>query len=80
MAGSLAEGGDAVIAAVNGPASVVRVRDAGGGDAGRPRLAEAEGMRVRVLRVSHAFHSPLTEPMLEEFGAGGGGPDAGRIR
>ncbi|MEO3857742.1 type I polyketide synthase [Acrocarpospora sp. B8E8] len=56
----LADG--AVIAAVNGPSSVVI---AGDGDAVL-RTAAHFGKATR-LRVSHAFHSPLMEPMLAEF-------------
>jgi acyl transferase domain-containing protein/NADPH:quinone reductase-like Zn-dependent oxidoreductase/SAM-dependent methyltransferase/nucleoside-diphosphate-sugar epimerase/acyl carrier protein len=57
---------DLAVAAVNGPAntvisgraaSVVAVTDA----------FVAAGVRVQPLVVSHAFHSPLMQPMLDEF-------------
>ncbi|WP_249714108.1 type I polyketide synthase, partial [Rhizomonospora bruguierae] len=54
------------IAAVNGPDSVVIA----GPEAAVLAVAErfaAQGRRTRRLRVSHAFHSALMEPMLDEF-------------
>ncbi|MHA7962349.1 type I polyketide synthase, partial [Streptomyces sp. L500] len=55
-----------VIASVNGPRQVVI---SGPGEAVDRVMAEAaaQGYRARRLDVSHAFHSPLVEPMLEEF-------------
>jgi acyl transferase domain-containing protein len=54
------------IAAVNGPESVV----VAGEPAALATLVgnlEREGVRTKWLAVSHAFHSPLIEPMLDEF-------------
>ncbi|KMS77169.1 DNA-binding protein [Streptomyces viridochromogenes] len=64
---ALAESGArAAVACVNGPRSVVI---SGERDAVRAVAArfEARGRRAVPLRVSHAFHSPLMEPMLDEF-------------
>ena len=54
------------IAAINAPGSVV----ISGAQPAVSAIAEhfaAQGRRVRPLAVSHAFHSPLMEPMLDEF-------------
>nr|WP_194821785.1 type I polyketide synthase [Micromonospora sp. S-DT3-3-22] len=59
--------GDVVVAAVNGPSAVV----VAGPEQETLRVAEvaatALGVRQRRLSVGHAFHSPLMEPMLDEF-------------
>ncbi|MGO4431250.1 acyltransferase domain-containing protein, partial [Streptomyces sp. MCAF7] len=56
------------IAAVNGPRSVVMSGDKDVIDEIAARFG-AEGRRTRMLRVSHAFHSVLMEPMLDRFRA-----------
>ncbi|MFF9483120.1 type I polyketide synthase [Streptomyces sp. NPDC014733] len=63
VAASLVEG--AVIAAVNAPDSVVV---SGTEDAVSEIIQKWRERRTHRLAVSHAFHSPLMEPMLAEFG------------
>ncbi|MFJ5772721.1 SDR family NAD(P)-dependent oxidoreductase [Streptomyces sp. NPDC093094] len=56
------------VAAVNGPASVVVSGDE---DAAREIAGHFEGLgrRTRRLRVSHAFHSPRMDAVLDDFAA-----------
>jgi myxalamid-type polyketide synthase MxaB len=59
-------GGRASIAAVNGPNDTVISGDADA-LAAVVRALDADGIRAKPLTVSHAFHSPLMEPVLEPF-------------
>ncbi|MEU0505492.1 type I polyketide synthase [Nocardia sp. NPDC005998] len=63
MAGRESELG---IAAVNGPSSVV-VSGRAEAVADIVEQLRSRGRRTQRLRVSHAFHSPLMAPMLDEF-------------
>ncbi|MCX4637093.1 type I polyketide synthase [Streptomyces platensis] len=54
------------LAAVNGPASVVLSGDADAVTEIAATLA-ARGHKTQRLRVSHAFHSPRMQPMLDSF-------------
>lgn len=57
---------DVSIAAINGPSNVVLSGTQATVRAIQADL-EAEGILTRSLTVSHAFHSPLMDPILEQF-------------
>ncbi|MGW1993888.1 type I polyketide synthase [Embleya sp. NPDC001921] len=66
------------IAAVNGPESVVVSGHREAVVELRDRLV-AGGTSAKLLEVDHAFHSPLMEPILDEFAASIGEIPAGRV-
>ncbi|NEP06831.1 MAG: acyltransferase domain-containing protein, partial [Okeania sp. SIO4D6] len=59
---------EVAIAAINGPESTV-ISGASIAIKGIVNQLEAKGIKTKQLEVSHAFHSPLMEPMLSEFEA-----------
>ncbi|HVR08910.1 MAG TPA: beta-ketoacyl synthase N-terminal-like domain-containing protein, partial [Thermoanaerobaculia bacterium] len=64
----LGDAGEVTIAALNGPADTVIAGPAAAVEQACARIA-AHGVRCRRLAVSHAFHSPLMDPALDELEA-----------
>jgi epothilone polyketide synthase D len=65
---ALIDGTEVAIAAVNGPTSVVISGNSAGVDSVLKALT-AENFKCKELNTSHAFHSSMMEPVLEEFKA-----------
>ena len=63
-----ASAGEVVIAVINGPENTVISGEAAAVEAIGGKFA-ADGVQVKPLNVSHAFHSPLMDEMLDEFEA-----------
>lgn len=61
-----AASGNVVIAVLNGPENIVISGDAETVDALVAKF-KADGVQVTPLNVSHAFHSPLMDEMLDDF-------------
>ena len=59
-------GGKVVVAVLNGPENTVISGDAATVEALAAEFAAA-GVQTKLLQVSHAFHSPLMDEMLDEF-------------
>ncbi|MEI5103101.1 type I polyketide synthase [Streptomyces sp. PmtG] len=77
--GALLDGYDRVgVAAVNGPESVVVSGLREQVHAIRDRLV-ADGASAKLLDVGHAFHSPLMDPVLDEFAEAVGELPAGEM-
>jgi len=54
------------VAAVNGPQSIVVSGDGSAVESVVERLS-SNGVKTTALKVSHAFHSPMMDPILDEF-------------
>jgi acyl transferase domain-containing protein/thioesterase domain-containing protein/acyl carrier protein len=59
-------GGKVVVAVLNGPENTVVSGEAAAVESLAAELAAA-GIQTKLLNVSHAFHSPLMDEMLDEF-------------
>ncbi|MDZ7963669.1 MAG: SDR family NAD(P)-dependent oxidoreductase [Nostoc sp. DedSLP03] len=58
---------EVTIAAINAPRQIV-ISGAAAAIASAVAILEARGVQTKSLKVSHAFHSPLMQPMVAEFG------------
>jgi acyl transferase domain-containing protein/thioesterase domain-containing protein/acyl carrier protein len=65
-------GGKVVVAVLNGPENTVVSGEADAVESLAAELAAA-GIQTKLLNVSHAFHSPLMDEMLDEFEEFAGG-------